>query len=134
MAYFLPTSHVLTAGEEDDVLQAGGLDQVRQHRVPGVHGRTGRGVPRAGDDDTDAGLRLGLFFAGLLGSIAHLNFSVMPQEKQHKKKCLLPDDSVPRSGRLVVQGRGEQRQGRRVKLYIAPSKIILCRFYSYFGA
>ena len=56
------------------------------------------------------------------------------QEKEHKKKCLLPDDSVPRQGRLVVQGRGEQRQGRRVKLYIAPSKIILCRFYSYFGA
>ena len=34
------------------------------------------------------------------------------QEKEHKKKCLLPDDSVPRQGRVVVQGRGEQRQGR----------------------
>ena len=38
------------------------------------------------------------------------------QEKEHKKKCLLPDDSVPRQGRLVVQGRGEQRQARQDKI------------------
>ena len=36
-------------------MQAGDLDQVLQHRVPGVHGRAGRGVYRARDDDPDAG-------------------------------------------------------------------------------
>ena len=44
------------------------------------------------------------------------------QEKEHKKKCLLPDDSVPRQGRVVVQGRGEQRQGR------TPSQIPIIIF------
>ena len=44
-----------TAGQEDDVMQAGDLNQVLQHRVPGVHGRADRRVRRAGDDDSDTG-------------------------------------------------------------------------------
>ena len=36
-------------------MQACDLDQVLEHRVPGVHGGTGRGVRGAGDDDPDAG-------------------------------------------------------------------------------
>ena len=36
-------------------MQAGDLDQVLQHRVPGVHRRADRRVRRAGDDDSDAG-------------------------------------------------------------------------------
>ena len=47
--------YLIIAGEEDDLVQAGGLDQVLEHRVPGVHGGAGRGVRGAGDDDPDAG-------------------------------------------------------------------------------
>ena len=47
--------NLIIAGEEDDLVQAGGLDQVLEHRVPGVHGGAGGGVRGAGDDDPDAG-------------------------------------------------------------------------------
>ena len=36
-------------------MQAGDLNQMLQHRVPGVHGRADRRVRRAGDDDSDTG-------------------------------------------------------------------------------
>ena len=47
--------YLTNAGEEDDVVQASDLDQVLEHRVPGVHRGAGRGVRGAGDDDPDAG-------------------------------------------------------------------------------
>ena len=111
---------LLTAGEEDDVLQAGGLDQVRQHRVPGVHGRTGRGVPRAGDDDTDAGLRMGLIFTGF---VSQLFYDVAGEAAQ---------EEVPPAGRLRAQVRQARRAGPRGTETGTQSQIAYCAPRNYF--